>query len=177
MSLQDRINNVKPYFISFKVEAQDSAAYAVVKFPQSWTVPDTEKLKENFKVQIGNLNGGCLCFVTEMANSTDCIFDALDYVIDFNRKVEERKGLLLEKVNELKDLFATETLDRLKTLKFVFESPKKQMKRTQPKKDTEVKTEQAEAPAVEEPKVEENAVEPQEKDNSLMSLAKTITGS
>ena len=177
MDLTSRINNIQPYFVSFNVMAEESAAYAVVRFPSHWTLPDTNALKTNFKIEIAAMQNNQLCFVTEIKNGSECLFDALDYVIDFNKKVEERKGLLDEKIKELGNLFATETLDRLKTLKFTFEPQKKGAKKSSQKKTEQVAESQAEQVEAEPSKTEEKQ-NPDEnsQDSSLMSLAKGLTG-
>ena len=182
MDISERIEKIKQYFVSFNVIAEEAAAYSVVRLPKSWKIPDKAALKENFKVEIAPIQEG-VCFVTEIGNGSECIFDAIDYVIDFNKKVEERKGLFNDMIKELGDIFAREPLDKLKTLRFVFEPQKKGGKKPKVKEiavssPVEEKTAQEEAkasepvnevsPAQEEQKPEEN------NDNSLMAFAKTI---
>ena len=185
MDLAYRIEHIKPYFISFNVVAEESAAYAVVRIPKGWTIPDKTALKENFKVEIAPIQEG-ICFVTEITNGSDCIFDAIDYVVDFNKKVEERKGLFEEKIKELGDIFARETLESLKNLKFVIEMPKKSAKKAKPKDfskppepiqvESEPKNEENEP--IQEIPVTEGVTEAKATDdNSLMAFAKTITES
>ena len=177
MDLTTRINNIQAYFISFNVMAEESAAYAVVRFPSHWALPDTKALKANFMVEVAAMPNNQMCFATEIKNGSECLFDALDYIIDFNKKVEERKGLLDEKIKELGNLFATEPLDRLKTLKFTCEPQKKGGKKSSQKKAeqaAEVRVEQVEA----EPLNTEENQSPDEnsQDSPLMSLAKGLTG-
>ena len=176
MDLKYRIDKIKPYFVSFNVVAEESAAYAIVRLPKNWTIPDKAALKANFKVEIAPTQDGIL-FATEISNGPECIFDGLDYVIDFNKKVEERRGLLDEKIKELGNLFATETLDKLKTLKFVFEPQKKSAKKSAPKKQEVVVEAPVEQATVEEPKTDDNThFEAENQDSSLMALAKGLTG-
>lgn len=165
MSLNERITKVKPYFVTFNVNGEEDAMYVVAKFPQTWAIPDKSGLLENFKVQVAPMNNG-ICFVTESENGADCVFDALDYVIDFNKSVEERKALLMEKVNELKQLFSTETLEKLKTLTFIFEPQKKKG----PKKKKSENVEMDKNAPVNEEEHNEEAVN----DSALMSFAKKI---
>ena len=160
MNINERIEKIRPYFVVFNISAEEDAAYVVVKFPPSWSIPDTNALLETYKVQTAPMENG-MCFATEIKNGAECVFDAIDYIVEFNKRIEERRGLLQEKLEEFKKLFATEPLDRLKTLKFVFDEPKK--KKSAKKSEKPVETEKAE------PKVET------EPDNSLMSFAKNIT--
>ena len=171
MNLNDRIERTKPYFLQFQVLAEEDALYAVARFPENWTIPDKNALKSTYKVEYAPMNNG-VCFVTELKNGAECVFDALDYVIKFNKCVEERKELLIAKVNELKDLFAKEDLEKLKRLTFVFEKPKK----TKPAKSS-VDQIKVETPTDEvEEDVEEKAEQQGtvEDDSSLMTLAKNI---
>lgn len=179
MNLNDRIEASKPYFLQFQILAEEDAIYVIAKFPQSWTIPDTDALKKSYNVEIAPVNGA-VCFATEIKNGTDCVFDALDYVIKFNKCVEERKELLINKVNELKTLFASEELEKLKTLVFTFEEPKKPKTRKTQKAQETVQTvlnnasdstDSEEENNIAEEKVETASIE----DSSLMSFAKDIT--
>lgn len=170
MNLNDRINNTKPYFILFNVSAEEDAIYAVAKFPESWTIPDRTALKSTYKVEIAPMNNG-ICFATETKNGPECVFDALDYVIKFNKRVEERIELLRAKVSELKELFAKEDLDKLKTLTFVFEEPKKR-RNTKKAATQEAETTQEQTVEPEQTTVQE--VEDTPEGGSLMDFAKNI---
>lgn len=175
MNLNERIERTKPYFVLFNVSAEEDAIYAVARFPQNWSVPDVNSIKSSFNVQLAPMNGG-ICFATETKNGSDCVFDALDYVIKFNKCVEERKILLQEKVKELKNLFATEDVERLKTLTFTFEEPKKTKgRKSKTQEPTVVEAQQSEENTNTEEGMTDSNVEKQESsDSSLMSFAKNI---
>ena len=174
MDLKFRIEKTKPYFVSFNVMAEESVSYAVVKFPSGWATPDSNALLSNFKVQVAPMGQGQMCFASEIENGSECIFDALDYVIDFNKAVEERKALLHQKIEELKELFCSETLDRLKTLEFTFPPQKKGGKKTVVKKTTTIA--EAKPVEVDQPKKEEEKKEsPVVQESGLMALAKSMT--
>lgn len=168
--LSNRIEKIKPYFITFNISAEDDAAYVVVKLPPQWSIPDTKALKENFKVEVAPMSNG-ICFASEIKNGTDCIFDAVDYIIDFNKRVEERRELLKQKAEELKNLFASETLDKLKTLTFVFESEQEEPKKRKGAKKvvTDASTTAAEVES------QANSITQEEcEDTPLMAMAKNI---
>lgn len=187
MDLKFRIDKIRPYFISFNVVAEESAAYAVVRFPKGWKIPDVNALKANFKIELAPTSTGGYLFASEISNGTEGIFDAIDYVVDFNKKVEERSGLLEAKIKELAALFASETLEKLKTLKFTFEPPKKGGKKNVQKKNEAAQTETPTEPVeTDKPEVVETPTEPVAEeakpneepvveDNSLLGLAKTLT--
>jgi len=169
MNLNERIANVKPYFLLFNVSAEEDAIYAVAKFPENWTIPDRGALKSTYKVEIAPMNNG-ICFATETKNGPECVFDALDYVIKFNKCVEERVELLRAKVAELKDLFAKEDLEKLKTLTFIFEEPKK---RKYSKKSVAQEAAVEQKAEQEEGKTEDANVQADD-DTSMMSFVKNI---
>ena len=172
MNLSERIEKTKPYFVLFNVSAEEDAIYAIARFPEAWTMPDTDALRKSFKVEVGATENGAICFATETKNGPDCVFDALDYVIDFNKCAEKRRELLIEKLKELKELFATESLEKLSTLTFTFE---KQKKTKMSKKSVEKTQEDAEeSKAEEETTIEETKEEDTSDDSSLMSFAKNI---
>lgn len=170
MNLNERIENTKPYFQQFNVIAEEDAIYVVARFPQNWTIPDRAALKSTYKVETAPMSNG-ICFATETANGADCVFDALDYVIKFNKCVAERKELLLAKVNELKNLFATEDLEKLKSLTFVFEKQKSKKGGKRAVQEQVV----VETPVVVEEPVEDVKDEAQKEDTDLMTFAKNIT--
>ena len=53
------------------------------------------------------------------------MFDLIDNTIEMNVSAEAKLELLNTKFDELKHLFATEQLEKLQTLTFVFNEPKK----------------------------------------------------
>jgi len=191
MTVKDRIEKLKPYFVSFNVIADEDAAYILLRFPleSRWTIPDQTALKENYKVEIAARNEGYY-FMTEMCNGTDCIFDAAEYVITFNKNVEERKSLLNDKIKELTNIFATETLDNLKKLSFVIPNKeektvknnkkaekavvKRVIKQELPKSQPTGATETYHVEQIDTKIVATN--KKQNNDNDLMSLAKGLTG-
>lgn len=167
--ISSRIAKLGKYFVSFNVVAEEAAAYVIMRFPNGWSLPDQARMKEIFGIELAPIEGG-LCFVTEITNGSDKLFDAADYVIDFNQQLEVRKSMLQEKIKELKNIFASETVDKLKTLKFVFEPQKKKRVPASKKKEEGVVTEA-------EPQTENgNAEVVATEDNSLMAFAKDIAG-
>ena len=66
-----------------------------------------------------------MIYGTESANGFEKIFDAVEYTIRFNMEAQERLTLFNEKVEELKKLFVKESLERLRTVSFVFDKREK----------------------------------------------------
>ena len=191
MNFTDRINKTKPYFRTFNVAAEDGAAYAIMQFPHTWTMPDIQALKANYKTEIV-CRDAAVYFVISMEENVDQLFDCIDYVITFNKNVEERKGMLQEKMKELSEIFATEPIERLARLQFTFGDED-----VVPTKKTSKKGEKAPKKANKAPKVEKVAEQPKEieverdlkieetglnnisvnpNDNDLMALAKGLVG-
>lgn len=173
--LNDRINKIKDYFVSFNVVSEENASYILVKFPNKWTIPDKNSLKDAFKTEYAVSADGSVFFATELENGTDCLFDCVDYVIDFNKNVEERKALFSEKVAELSRIFAEEDLEQLKTLEFVFAKQKKEVKKKKIEKPQ--KTKPAETPLDTDQKESEPKEDIAEEgnDGGILAFAKSIT--
>lgn len=126
-ALNERINNIKQYFKGCNV-ASDST-FVLVSFPKTWKTFDEETLNNKYNVFTGQRDEG-MYFITETANGTDCIFDAIEYTIKLNQTFEEKQALLQIKANELAALFVTEPLEKLKTLEFTFAKTKQPRKYT-----------------------------------------------
>lgn len=122
MDITKRIEKVKEYFIKFNID--DEAITLALKFPTKWAIPNAEFLKEQYNVVAGATPYGVI-YATELANGFEKIFDAVEYTIRFNMEAQERLTLLNEKVEELKKLFVGESLEKLRTLNFVFDKKKK----------------------------------------------------
>lgn len=117
--MQERIEKIKDYFIAFNI-AEDTA-YAQVRFHNKWDVPNNEILIENFKVKSAQESDGSVYFFSELSNGILNVFDAIDFTIDYNRDLEEKGELFREKIEELKMLFATKTLEELRNLAITVE--------------------------------------------------------
>lgn len=119
----ERINGLKPYFQQLNVEGDNVYIWAI--FPESWIIPTTEELNETYGVNdVPNdkENGGGILFYTKMDRGFSPVFDAVEYVVAYNKTLEEKNNLLIEYANKLRDLFVAKPLEELKTLEFVFSS-------------------------------------------------------
>lgn len=190
MDISERIKNLKPYFLSFNVMAEDDASYVLMHFPDNWVLPDAKMLKDVYLTEIAPRESG-IFFLTEIENGTEKLFDCVEFVVKYNKNIEERKYLLSEKIKELTKLFASAELEQLKSLKFVMDEvpqdqteskktkgkPKKAEKKTPEQEVEEILTEVVEKSGTE--KVPENKTASQESDSDesgLMALAKGLTG-
>ena len=183
MALQDRIEAIKPIFRGFNIDAKEGVSVLLVKFPSGWQIPDSTV--DTFGVHIETYKEG-VYFMSEIESGIDSLFDAVDFVMNFNQSIIEKGEILKEKIEELKKLFVSEPVERLKSLRFVFgdemietieKKPAKVSRRTADKKtkaapvaEEETVTEVPEAPAASVVEKSDN-----NDDNDLMSLAKGMT--
>lgn len=119
--LQERINKISQYFRS--MEMTNGIIIIKVQYNNKWGVypSDDNKIKvaksedtQNEWFYYGNFND-----VT-----VDDIFDLIENTIEMNLSAAAKLELLNNKFEELKNLFATESLERLSTLKFVLSNKK-----------------------------------------------------
>ena len=121
VDINDRIEKLGKYFVSFNIA--DGVAYALVDLPKTWNVPMT---LDYFKVKTAKKEDKGFYFFSEVSEGIGNIFKAIDSVIELNKEYEEKKALLVEKANEMKELFAVEPLEKLRRLEFTFARQKKQ---------------------------------------------------
>ena len=155
--------------------------YALTKIPSKWVIPDTI---EQFQVSTTyDKSTGGYYFVTKVDDGVENVFDAIDFVVKLNKSIEEKKQLLQEKANELSELFASEPIERLRTLEFVFKPQKKQLRKGKKNKKTEevpvsdpIVRETTENVQEETPVREEAVLNEQTVDNnsSLMDIAQEL---
>lgn len=119
--LQERINKISQYFRS--MEMTNGIIIIKVQYNNKWGVypSDDNKIKvaksedtPNEWFYYGNFND----------ITVDDIFDLIENTIEMNLSAAAKLELLNNKFEELKNLFATESLERLSTLKFVLSNKK-----------------------------------------------------
>ncbi len=168
MDINKRIETIKEYFLKFNVD--DNTITLILKFPPKWTVPDSNFLREQYSVVAGPMQYG-IVFATELENGFDKIFDAVDYMIAFNKEAQERMALFNEKAQELKSLFTTESLENLKSLAFTFVKKNKKTTKVKPIQEETVKKEEPiEVPK--DAKMQEEKIESE--DDSLLAVAQEL---
>lgn len=119
--LQERINKISQYFRS--MEMTNGIIIIKVQYNNKWGVypSDDNKIKvaksedtPNEWFYYGNFND----------ITVDDVFDLIENTIEMNLSAAAKLELLNSKFEELKNLFATESLERLSTLKFVLSNKK-----------------------------------------------------
>lgn len=172
--MKERIKSITKYFVEFRVV--DDAEYIKVRFPDKWVI-DAELCVGSVGIQKDK--DGYYFVFSDADDGFDVLFDTIDNIILFNKEIEEKTELLIQKANELKGMFEDYPLEKLKTLKFTFDdSPKKKRGTKKKKEDGIVKETDTEIieEAKEEPPVNNNSSnEEVEEEHPLLTLAKKIT--
>jgi cAMP phosphodiesterase len=103
------IENLKPYFIGLRIVKNYYILEMTIK--HTWVIPDDEK------TQFEKSNEGSTIFYSE--EGFDVLLEFIyNKVIKPNLELEEKERLLTIKVEELKRVFESNTLDKLQTLRF-----------------------------------------------------------
>ena len=119
--LQDRIKAINSYFVG--IESYNDALIIRVRYPERWGVYNSND--DTIKVVKSEEAVNEYYYYGDVKDiDLDRIFDLIEETIQMNQDVIKKIELLKVKMNELKELFDTKTLDELNTLKFVTESPK-----------------------------------------------------
>lgn len=157
-NVKERIEKISQYFVSMNVA--EGIIYALTKFPNKWRIPNEIPIDPYLTKTVYDKESGGYYFFIELESGFTPLFDAIDYTILINKEIEEKTNLLREKVDELKKLFSNESIEKLRTLEFVFSKQKKNKKKA---KGTVI---------VNEPPVKE---EPKKESGNLVDLALKIT--
>jgi len=114
--IYESIKTLRPYFYSLR-EIEDTVSLDM-KFPIKWK---TEYQDESVKVIIQDKNEkvNLVSFITPATkDGYETVVSIVQAIIKFNLEEEEKEKLFQQKINELKELFASESLDRLKEITF-----------------------------------------------------------
>jgi Ca2+-dependent lipid-binding protein len=147
-TLQDRMNDMKPYFRG--IEMYNEAIMVKVVMPANWKCyPSSDG---RIKVAPSDTDPNMTFYY---ANSNDTsyedMFDLIEETIKANQDIVLKLKLLKEKVEELKEVFSSHSYEELQTLNFEFKTLEKaKHKRKYTKKNKEAEKQK------EEPKIEEN---------------------
>lgn len=183
MTTEERIEKLKPYFVSLQIDAQEGAVLLLIKFPvnSGWKLPKIEYTKEKYKTEYAQDQNG-IYFATDISNGIDILFDCVEYIIEYNKTIQEKNELFNNKVEELKNIFSKEPLSRLYKLEFMFsdkgEGEEKEKNRRNKKCETDnIKNKKKDVKEVtEEVFVEKKNKASEDGDSTLMSLAKDLVG-
>ena len=119
----ESIKSIRPYFHSLR-EIENNVSLDI-KLPTSWKfeqiIAPYRSIK--FKVQDKNDKFNLLSLISMATKEGyDVVVGCANEIILVNKEEEEKKRLFDEKVNELKILFQSQSLDRLKDIKLIEEN-------------------------------------------------------
>lgn len=116
MNINERIKGIKEYFNLFNVTEEGS--YVLVTFGKKWIVPND--VYTHIRRGKTNKAEGQYYFMADTDVDPSDIFDAVEYVIDYNKELIAKSELFAIKIKELQTIFEEESLETLNTLEFVF---------------------------------------------------------
>lgn len=127
MTLNDKIAKLGSRFK--KMNIAEGIIFLTVNFPRDWKIND--KILEKYEVKVmptEDYEG--YYFAATLDIGIDNIFEAINETITFNEVAGIKKALLIEKVNELQQIFEEEPLDVLQTIEFKYKkkTPKRPKK-------------------------------------------------
>lgn len=114
------IKALRPYF--FSVREIDNNVSLDIKLPLTWSYDTILAPYKSIKHKIQDKNDKytLISLVTVgTKEGYDVLFSCANEIIKINKEEEEKRRLFEEKVQELKKLFASESLDKLKELNFI----------------------------------------------------------
>ncbi len=114
-NIQKTLDSLQPYVIGIRYLEGTPLVDAV--FKEGWTLPDDSKVK---KVKGNDEMNYFMLFSEVEGIGLDELLGYVKKTIDINVEREKKHDLLREKVNELKEVFKKNSLDKLKRLKFSF---------------------------------------------------------
>jgi len=114
-NIQKTLDSLQPYVIGIRYLEGTPLVDAV--FKEGWTVPEDPKVK---KVKGNDEMNYFMLFSENEGIGLDELLAYVKKTIDINVEREKKHDLLREKVNELKEVFKKNSLDKLKRLKFNF---------------------------------------------------------
>jgi hypothetical protein len=132
-TLQDRLKNNAPYFRG--MEVINDTLIIKVQYQPKWGVFPSED--ETIKVaKSEEVPNEYFYYADYMTVTIDSVFDLIESTINMNLSAAAKIELLNEKFEELKQLFASESLERLQTLTFTMKEPKKRANKKKIAKET-----------------------------------------
>lgn len=112
--IQKRLNELQPYVVGVRYVQSHSVVDVV--FKEGWSIPESKIIVKEQSVEDPNYH----LFYSERDDiGFDELLTYVEEIIKINIEREVKQELLKVKVKELQNLFKENTLDKLKTLKFV----------------------------------------------------------
>lgn len=114
-NIQKTLDALQPYVIGIRYLEGTPIIDAV--FKDGWTLPDNKSIK---KMKGNDEMNYFMIFSDEPSVGIDDLLEYVELVIKLNQEREKKHELLREKIAQLKEVFKTNSLNRLKNLRFSF---------------------------------------------------------
>ena len=129
--LQDRINKIKEYFRG--MEITNNTYIIKVAYKDKWGVFPSED--NNIKVcKSEDAINEFFYYANYTTVNIEDIFNLIEETIEMNISAEMKINLLTSKIDELKEIFTNEPLEKLQTLYFAFQETSNNTKKKRKKK-------------------------------------------
>lgn len=119
MNLQDILMKLSAYSVGCRII--NGNFMINITYDEGWKVIPPENEKIEFE-QRGNITYYAAS-INEV--SFDDVFESIKETIDYNIDLQRKVTLYKAKVDELQEIFANESLDKLRTITFIFDEKKK----------------------------------------------------
>lgn len=131
--LQERIKKNEEYFKG--MEIVNGVVIVKVQYNDKWGAYPSSDSEQKIKVaKSEEIPNEWFYYADYTYTIIDEIFDLIEETIEMNLSALERLHLFNQRMEELKQIFANESLDKLKTLSFNFIEEKKSKKKRNGKK-------------------------------------------
>lgn len=136
MELQERLTELSKYNVSFSVA--DGKFVIRLQYHRDWTVVQpTDGVIQMFRDEA---NDTVFYYVAPITTDISEIFAAISETIDYNKELEAKELLFKVKIEELQELFVTESIDTLQTLEFKVKRKKAKVARKAVTEEAAVET-------------------------------------
>lgn len=127
MDFTEKMMEYAKYGFSLKKSFADNKEYYMVymTFGTKWKVLEPVEHPGQNVVCAKVNNDGTYCYMTEVSNGIQPVFNIIDETIRYNEELAKKVELLKEKAEELKELFATRSYNELLGLEFVLKTDSK----------------------------------------------------
>ena len=133
MDFEKKLKELSAYNIAFEIK--QGYYHVCLVYNSNWNIVESD----NENLYIEKRNGICHYIGETNKVTIDEIFASIQSTIDYNIDLEKKLILFRQKTEELQELFSTEDIEKLKTIKFVFEEKEEKKKRgRKPKKEVSI---------------------------------------
>lgn len=116
MELSERIIKLGDVFETFT--ATSNVCYIVIRMSEKNVVP--QDISKRFEGITHEVKNGAVWFYTRSYMDADKLFDVVDYVVEYNAEIDQKLELYSVALKNLKKIFNSEKVEKLKTLEFKF---------------------------------------------------------